>query len=158
MANIRDQIVSLTKSNYQLASEKEQETVWEITQRYCKKRRRRQAALNPQPYLLQAPNSTPALPCASAVESSADFSLTSCLHCRMNSSCSLLEADLQNGSGLYVRESHPAQEPPQSTWPAAFFQLFCDDLCDHTQKPCPLLESVFDRQLAQCLSDYLDLL
>ena len=76
----------------------------------------------------------------------------------MTSSRSLLEADVRDGSGLYVRESHPAQEPPQDAWPVVFFQLFRDDLCDHTQKPCPLLESVIDRRLAQYLPDDLDLL
>ena len=65
---------------------------------------------------------------------------------------------MRDGSVLYVRESHPTQEPPYCTWPAMFFQLFCDDLCDHAQEPCPLLESVLDRRLAQCLPDDLDLL
>ena len=65
---------------------------------------------------------------------------------------------MRDGSGLYVRESHSAQESSYCTWPAMFFQLFCDDLCDHAQEPCPLLESVFGRWLAQCLPDNLDLL
>ena len=65
---------------------------------------------------------------------------------------------MRDGSRLYVREPDPAQEPPYCTRPAVFFQLFCDDLCDHAQEPCPMLESALDRRLTQCLPGDLHIL